>query len=188
MDSHEEEIHDDDNRPIDRERGEERHADRSQPDTADPQADGDTTEGADLDRLADDQQLTTDSHVDFLPGTQGELFTAQVIQQRSGPLPDPGELAGFENVLPGAADRIVTMAQQAQAATIALNTRMADAEASSLKFAAYATASLPYALGVLGIAFAYFGQDVGATVAGIAAAVGLGPQLISAIKSRNTPK
>lgn len=39
------------------------------------------------------------------------MVTQQEVTVRSAPLPEPSELRGYEEVLPGAADRIVSMAE-----------------------------------------------------------------------------
>lgn len=41
-------------------------------------------------------------------------FSANQVVMRSGPLPDPAELAAFEQISPGFADRIVKMAEASQ--------------------------------------------------------------------------
>ena len=38
----------------------------------------------------------------------------QIVAARIGPLPPPSELAGYEEVLPGSADRILRMAEREQ--------------------------------------------------------------------------
>lgn len=76
------------------------------------------------------------------------------------------------------------MAEQAQSAAIAQNTRMVNAEASSLKFAAYAASALPYALMTLTGILAYIGNETSAAIAGVAAAAGIAPQLLNAIRSK----
>lgn len=48
--------------------------------------------------------------------TRAPLEAQQTVirQVRSGPLPSPDELSGFERVAPGAAERIITMAEREQ--------------------------------------------------------------------------
>lgn len=51
------------------------------------------------------------------PGQRGEPGTGQLVQMLqqelfTGPLPHPDSLRGYEEVLPGAAERILTMAEE----------------------------------------------------------------------------
>lgn len=45
-----------------------------------------------------------------------------------GPIPPPSLLSGYEDLLPGAADRIITMAEKQQGHRIAQENKMTDAE------------------------------------------------------------
>jgi uncharacterized membrane protein len=50
------------------------------------------------------------------PGQPGQVVTVQqTVQGFTGPIPPPAVLAGYEAVLPGLADRLVTMAEQQSA-------------------------------------------------------------------------
>lgn len=51
------------------------------------------------------------------------IVAAAHAQLRSGPLPDPEELAGYERLIPGSADRIFKMAEKQQDHAIAMNLR-----------------------------------------------------------------
>lgn len=44
--------------------------------------------------------------------TQGIIRAAVEISRFSGPLPHPEDLAKYEQILPGAADRLIRMAEQ----------------------------------------------------------------------------
>jgi uncharacterized membrane protein len=49
-----------------------------------------------------------------------EVVQTESSMMCAGPLPPPGILAGYEDALPGAADRIVSMAEANNAANIAM--------------------------------------------------------------------
>lgn len=70
----------------------------------------------------------------------------QIAAAYSGPLPSPADFAAFDHALPGAADRILAMAERRQAAEIANSERASRAESSSLRATAVAFAFLPYGL------------------------------------------
>ena len=51
------------------------------------------------------------AHMANNPQGSGRMVTHQQIQQvRTGPIPDPTELAGYEAITPGFANRILVMA------------------------------------------------------------------------------
>jgi uncharacterized membrane protein len=57
----------------------------------------------------------------------------KVLRQWSGPMPDPATLQGYEEVLPGAAERILQMAEVAAKGHHEINLKMAEAEISSAR-------------------------------------------------------
>lgn len=118
------------------------------------------------------------------PPITGE--TSTVVQElrfeRSGPLPDPNELAGYEAVLPGLADRIVTMAEKAQDAYHETQLVPLRSEARAFGMATFGVTFLPWLLGGAAITFAIVGLDVIAIVTGLGAAVSAGPQIIGATR------
>jgi uncharacterized membrane protein len=57
----------------------------------------------------------------------------QVLRQWSGPMPDPATLRGYEEVLPGAAERILQMAEVAAKGHHEINLKLAEAEISSAR-------------------------------------------------------
>lgn len=74
-----------------------------------------------------------------------QALIAQRLVSRSGPLPDPEDLAGFERALPGCAERIVRMAEKAQDAAIEdghLSTRADQLEKAERNIYDYATVGL----------------------------------------------
>lgn len=56
-----------------------------------------------------------------------------ITQQWQGPLPPPAALESFERVIPGSADRILTMAEKEQGARIAHEKTALDASVLQLK-------------------------------------------------------
>jgi uncharacterized membrane protein len=57
------------------------------------------------------QQLQQQGHVPA-PRAQQAQYLRQVVQEFSGPLPPPNLLDGYENIVPGAAARILTLAEE----------------------------------------------------------------------------
>lgn len=45
-------------------------------------------------------------------GDSHSVISMQQVSEFSGPLPHPGILEGYEKILPGSADRILTMAEE----------------------------------------------------------------------------
>lgn len=120
-------------------------------------------------------------------GVQGELFPAGLIQarfERSGPLPTVADFAGYENVLPGAADRILKMAETAQAAAVEDSHTSTRAEAKAFLFASFGVTYFSWLLGVCTILLFIAGQTTAAAAAGIATAGLAGPQIISAVRPK----
>lgn len=76
-------------------------------------------------------------------------------QRFSGPLPPPALLAEYEQVHPGLADRIASMAETALDADVV----PAKAEAFSLRFATIATAIVPPLALIAGFILVLLGQD-----------------------------
>lgn len=111
---------------------------------------------------------------------QGELFGIAVAHE--GPLPLPELFRGYEDVLPGAADRILTMAERAQQASVDARLIPVRAEATTLKMATFGVTFLPWFLIGLAALLLVTGHEVGAIVAGLAGLVGGGPQVIAATR------
>ncbi len=66
--------------------------------------------------ISDDTAATLDQTLDGIPAEEAEETRLAQIQGRMfvGPLPPPALLAEYENILPGAGDRITTMAEKEQ--------------------------------------------------------------------------
>lgn len=91
-------------------------------------------------------------------------------------------MAGYESVLPGLADRIVTMAEKAQEAHHETQLVPLRAEARAFGMATFGVTFLPWLLGAAAITFALMGMDTIAIVTGLGAAVSAGPQIIGATR------
>lgn len=113
---------------------------------------------------------------------EGLNFSELHFEAHSGPLPHPATLLGYEQIQDGLADRIVTMAERAQAARIEADLAPIRAEAWALKVATVAVSFFPW----LGIGIAALLVTTGnPAAAGIAAALGMGaagPQIIAATR------
>lgn len=118
------------------------------------------------------------------PLTEHQII--QIAQRYQGPLPHPQEFAGFEEVLPGAADRILSMAEKRQQAEIDQQLMTSRAEARAFVGAAWAVSFFPWALTLLTAGLLAVGQTMPAAAAGIAAALSAGPQIIAATRPKRT--
>lgn len=76
------------------------------------------------------------------PLTEHQII--QIAQRYQGPLPHPQDFAGFEEVLPGAADRILSMAEKRQQAEIDQQLMTSRAEAHAFVGAAWAVSFFPW--------------------------------------------
>lgn len=94
----------------------------------------------------------------------------QLTQAYTGPLPAPSDFGAFERALPGAADRILTMAENRQTAEIENQRLMTRAEARAFLGSAWAVSFLPWGLLVATVILGIYGQPVAATLTGVATA------------------
>ena len=98
-------------------------------------------------------------------GEQQEFIKLDARYERTtGPIPPPGMLRGYEDVLPGSADRIFTMAEYAQK-------HRAKHENRGL-FYAFAVALILIALSAYAISLGFAEASVGVIVASIASSAG----------------
>lgn len=107
-----------------------------------------------------------------------------ISQFRSAPLPTPEEFGQYENVCPGAADRILKMSEQGlDAQTYAIKTG-ADAEAKSMRWVSASFAgSLPLSIGAI-VVGAFLDVDPAIYCGAVIAALQLAPKFLAAIAGR----
>jgi uncharacterized membrane protein len=91
----------------------------------------------------------------------------------SGPIPHPALLAGYEKALPGAADRILGMAERQAAHRQELERDVVHANIASEKRGAYCGLTVALTGFVLAGFLGYSGQGVAAITAALAPVVGL---------------
>lgn len=101
------------------------------------------------------------------------------------------EFAGYENVLPGAADRILSMAEQSlnieeaeRKAAAQMETDARKAENISVIIASVAFSFLPWVGFGSAVACAAFGNNTGTVLGSVIGAISAGPQLIDALKRK----
>lgn len=58
------------------------------------------------------QEISKESEPELANSEQVKRVIAEVISEFSGPIPPPNIIAGYEEVVPGAADRIIQMAEK----------------------------------------------------------------------------
>lgn len=122
---------------------------------------------------------------------QGIDLNAIAIAARSGPLPSVEEYAGYERVLPGAADRILAMAEKSldieisdRKAATAMEAADHKAENLSMLITSVAFSFLPWMAFGAAIVCAAFGNNVGTFIGSIVGVFSAGPQLIDAVKRK----
>ena len=157
---------------------------------ADSGADGQNTEirgseNHDISRIADqgvEHDRRFDSEGDGSPVVSTSLTHMEVT---SGPLPSSKELAGYEQTLPGAADRILRMAEDSLHSEIDSQKRIVEiyaddrkAENWVYKFTTVICSVVFFALGMNPAAFISFAGSVGFVI----------PRIIEAFKSGKASK
>ncbi len=115
-------------------------------------------------------------------GRSGNGNEFHAFALRSAPLPRWEEYDGYETVLPGSADRILTMAEKAQQARIDVDVVPIRAEATALVIATVGVTFMPWLVVAAAIVFALNGMDVAAWIAGAIGALGGGAQIIQATR------
>lgn len=158
---------------------------RRQPERGELQAIEDSSAGRDVEGVGVSwsQPVLGDEDGGPLAGIQSAFHLTQAY---SGPLPTPNDFDAFERTQPGAADRILTMAENRQAAEIENQRLTTRAEARAFLGSAWAVAFLPWGLLVATVTLGIYGQPVAATLTGVATAVSAGPQIIAASRSNKS--
>ena len=147
------------------------------------QAHPEHVEGPDEGRLVlgGSEPVDGDGHGAPLAGiTQFELTRS--YQAYRGPLPSPADFSGFEQVLPGAANRILRMAEQRQRAEIENQQVIARAEARAFVSASWAVSFLPWVLAALTVGLLIAGESGAAAMTALGTAISAGPQIIAATR------
>lgn len=124
------------------------------------------------------------------PESDGSVFTGiRAEYSYSGPTPPVGDIERWEQVLPGAADRILSMAERAQAHQETTERHQVFAEGRSFQTATFAVSFFPWSLAAAAIVLAIFDQALVAAVAGFTSVIsGFGPNVINAVRPRRRPK
>lgn len=118
-----------------------------------------------------------------LPDVARRITEIAVSEQFSGPMPHPRHLREYDDILPGAAERILSMAEMNLAHNIAIDQKMSNAEVADRKLGMILGAST-FALLILG-AFGSLFVTANPVVPGLflgAAALG---GVVAFIKGRN---
>lgn len=167
---------------------------------ADSGADGQNTEirgseNHDISRIADqgvEHDRRFDSEGDGSPVVSTSLTHMEVT---SGPLPSSKELAGYEQTLPGAADRILRMAEDSLHSEIDSQKRIVEiyaddrkAENWVYKFTTVVFSLVPAAASICSVVFFALGMNPAAFIS-FAGSVGFViPRIIEAFKSGKASK
>ena len=103
---------------------------------------------------------------DHLPPAPIERQTGIIQVERSAPLPTPDELQAYEEILPGAAERIFRMAEAEQSHRVNRENRELDLQGSAIDYARTGVAN-QFKIGIMGSVFGFVLGLVG-TVGGLA--------------------
>jgi uncharacterized membrane protein len=97
----------------------------------------------------------------------GGLVSGQVVQhfEHSGPLPSPQVLAGYNQALPGAADRIIQMAEREQTHRHALQEHVSRTRI----WAVFVGMGMAFTIGIVGMVLGYMLLSAGKQLAGFTA-------------------
>lgn len=87
------------------------------------------------------------------------MISVEQSSSFAGPLPPPSLFKGYEQVLPGAADRILSMAEKEQASRHTSNTEMLNTYKGERKRGQYMGCSLVVLLALCGLFLGYLGHD-----------------------------
>ncbi len=120
---------------------------------------------------AEDQESQLDRPTSRAAGQRPNL--AVQVERFQGPLPPPEALAQYESVLPGAADRILQMAERRLDHRQRIESTVAEGSSTRARLGIIAATIVSLAvLGVAGYAL-YLGQPVAGGVLGVADLVGV---------------
>lgn len=153
---------------------------RSEPDCGELQAVEDSSARRDIEGMgvSGSQPGLGDEGGGPLTGIKSAILTRTYV----GPLPTPNDFGPYERALPGAADRILTMAEKEQAAEIENLKMTTRAEGWGFLGSAWAVSFLPWGLLVATVILGICGQTVPASLTGIATFASVGPQIIEAVR------
>lgn len=105
----------------------------------------------------------------------------------AGPLPHPTQLAAYNDIEPGFADRIVRMAEKSLDAAIEADVVPIRAEAFGFTFATVSLSLLPWAALIGGFVLILLGEDGIGWTAAVVGLVAIAPQIISATRRALAP-
>ena len=106
---------------------------------------------------------------EVVPQANRQLVIERVVtlmskESFSGPLPHPKHLSEYERISPGAADRIITMAEESQGHIQELDRKIISSEVSDKKIGLYAGIGSLAALIIGAFFLALLGNNIGAAV------------------------
>ncbi len=127
-----------------------------------------------------EEKLEAELHLEPAQAAQAVEIVRSVMVSRqfSGPLPSPQSLAQFEKVLPGTADRIISMAEKSQDHQHDWNDRALNSEINKGNIGMYGGLFVSILLVVGSVVCAFLGQTVVAVALVGASAIGLVGRLI----------
>lgn len=113
-----------------------------------------------IDRIEDAIERALEGKVQKrdLPEVARRITQIVVSEQFSGPMPHPKHLREYESVLPGSAERILSMAERNLDSNVAIQTAVVKAEISDRKLGMWLGATL-FALLIIGAFSALFVTD-----------------------------
>jgi len=116
-------------------------------------------------------------------GVDNELVA--VAERHSGPIPHPDVLAGYEQVLPGSAERIVRMAEKNQDHQITIETKVLNAKRSEIHAGQACAVLVVFAAFAMTGYAPYLAESVAASGIGGSTVVGLAAVFLGERHMRN---
>lgn len=92
------------------------------------------------------------------------VYTLMSSERFSGPLPHPRHLQGYEDIEPGTANRIITMAEASQNHLHKMDEKIIDAEVTGRKQRLFAGIALVCLLAIGSFILAFIGNNIGSGI------------------------
>jgi uncharacterized membrane protein len=119
------------------------------------------------------------------PAKPGDSIVAhtEVLYTHSGPLPEPSQLAQYENISPGAADRIISMAEKQSSHRQFIEKTLILSNSRNSTLGVISAFVLGMVTIVGGIVLAFHGRELSGAIIGSAGLIGLASVFIYGTRS-----
>lgn len=122
---------------------------------------------ADDEEMVSQQDIIEDIKKSNIPEERKPVIVQQMATMHSGPLPDPSAFAGYENTLPGAAERILRMAEAEQAHRFEIENKVLETDSRDSLLGIRLAALITVATVVVGALIILKSSNNGGVAAGV---------------------